>query len=170
MANSMRSVLANLRTLIANVPKWIAWTGSDDATEARTHIYTKFLRDEDGFPDTPYIQLQEVLDSIEREEVATATYLVAGEIDILVVGEIATAKKSDPQAAPDEYRDDYYDLLEGIQEQSGQANDDGTRMFVTVSDHSGPRLIEVAEQSDNSVRYDLWQGTIRARWGHRGGA
>lgn len=170
MASLMDTVLSNLSTLIANTSYWQTMTGTSSVASAKTFIFDKFVHREADLPTPPYIELVPVDGSLRHEEVATHTYIRAGEIDVLVTNSLSSGSQSDGQKAADEVRLQYYDLLDAIQAQSGQANSDGTRMAITAAEQEGPTLIQAPEQSNNQIAYEAWQGVIRVSWGHRGGA
>ena len=163
----MTSVLDGLKVLISNTSQWQTLTGTVTPAAAAAFIHTGYLRD---MPTRPFLQLSEVEDSMTKEEAATSTYLTRGEIDVLMTSDIDSGNQNDDDAAIDEARDDFYDLLHAIQDQSGQANDDGSRMGITVIEQESPAFIDTSQQADNQKRYVQWQGTMRVAWGHRGGA
>jgi hypothetical protein len=145
------------------------------AVGSRTFTFATALADAaEFFPDgafiipcaRPFAVISEGDDPVRSDVIGTGGAVVyGGTAEIMIEGDVSTGYQSDSINALYEARNAYGQLLQGLAVTQGT----GDLMCLNkVESAVGPRFTNMAEQDDNSTRFERWQALIRVSWGVEG--
>ena len=114
----------------------------------------------------PLVCISEEDDSLNYQEIADATSLVNGALEVLIDANISQANQQNSYNALYEMKNAFAQLCDGMMAIAGTDIGGVPMMYLRgVTVVAAPKFIDGAEHADNTVRYERWQALIRVTWG-----
>lgn len=113
----------------------------------------------------PFAVIVDADDPVRAESVATDLANVAGALEILIEDRVSTAYRNDARNAMIDARNNFGQLVQGLQALAGTAD---YALLNSVDMVRGPTFLGVEGQETNAGRFEKWQALLRVTWGLNG--